>query len=240
MTSSARAPQLSIAVGDISYAYRELGPKRGVGGSTGSVPGTIDETADDALAFIGALGFDTIDVFSFSLGGMVAQSLVLKRPGLVRRLVLAGTGPRGGKDMDRVAGVTYRDLLRAALTRSDAKEFLFFDRDASGKQAGRAFVQRLQERTVDRDGPITIRAFRQQLKAIKRWVRGESDDLTTVTSATLIANGDHDRMVPSVLSEDLHRRIPNSELIIYPDSGHGAIFQHHDRFAPTAVEFLGR
>lgn len=277
MTSYARAPQLSIEVGDISYAYRELGPKgdvpvvffvhlagtldnwdpriidpiaqhrhviafdnRGVGGSTGSVPGTIDEMADDALAFIGGLGFDTIDVFSFSLGGMVAQSLVLKRPGLVRRLVLAGTGPRGGKDMDKVAGVTYRDLARAALTRSDAKEFLFFERDAAGKQAGRAFVHRLQERTVDRDAPITIKAFRQQLTAIKRWGRGEADDLATVTAATLIANGDHDRMVPSVLSADLHRRIPNSELIIYPDSGHGAIFQYHDRFAPTAVEFLGR
>jgi pimeloyl-ACP methyl ester carboxylesterase len=78
------------------------------------------------------------------------------------------------------------------------------------------------------------------LKAIKTWGRGTPDDLSTITQPTLIANGDNDRMVPSVLSEDLHRRIQGSELIIYPDSGHGGIFQYHDKFAPVAVEFLGR
>jgi pimeloyl-ACP methyl ester carboxylesterase len=78
------------------------------------------------------------------------------------------------------------------------------------------------------------------LKAIKKWGRGTPDDLSTLTQPTLIANGDNDRMVPSILSEDLHRRIKGSELIIYPDSGHGGIFQFHDKFAPAAIEFLGR
>ena len=196
--------------------------------------------ADDAYAFITALGFDRIDVFSFSLGGMVAQALVVKHPELVRKLVLTGTGPKGGKDIDKVAGVTYRDMLRAALTRSDPKEFLFFNRNAAGKPAARAFVGRLAERTVDRDAPISVKAFQTQLKAIKNWGRGTPEDLSTITQPTLIANGDNDRMVPSVLSEDLHRRIKGSELIIYPDSGHGGIFQYHEKFAPVAVEFLGR
>jgi len=158
----------------------------------------------------------------------------------VRKLVLTGTGPAGGKDIDRVARTTYYDILRAALTRSDAKEFLFFNRNATGKPAARAFVNRLKERTVDRDAPIKVKAFQTQLKAIKKWGRGTPDDLSTITQPTLVANGDNDRMVPSTLSEDLHRRIEGSELIIYPDSGHGGIFQFHDKFAPVAVEFLGR
>ena len=214
--------------------------QRGVGVSTGKVPDTIEEAADHAYEFITALGFDKIDVFSFSMGGMIAQDLIVKHPDLVRRLVLTGTGPRGGKDIDKVAGTTYWDILRATLTRSDPKEFLFFNRNAAGKPAAKAFVKRLEERTVDRDKPISTKAFQTQLKAIKKWGRGTPDDLSKITQPTLIANGDNDRMVPTPRSHDLHRRINGSELIIYPDSGHGGIFQFHDKFAPVAVEFLAR
>lgn len=214
--------------------------QRGVGASTGTVPKTLEEAADDAYAFITALGHRTIDVFSFSMGGMIAQDLVMKHPTLVRKLILTGTGPRGGKDMDKVVGITYGDILRATLTRSDPKEFLFFNRDAEGKRAGKAFVKRLAERTVDRDKAIGTMAFQTQLKAIQRFGRSAPSDLSIITQPTLIANGDNDRMVPSVLSEDLHRRIAGSELIIYPNSGHGGIFQHYEKFAPVAVEFLLR
>ncbi|WP_353952302.1 alpha/beta hydrolase [Knoellia sp. S7-12] len=213
---------------------------RGVGASTGKVPDSIDAMADDAYTFIKALGFDKIDIFSFSLGGFIAQALVVKHPELVRKLVLTGTGPAGGKDIDKVAGVTYFDILRATLTRSDAKEFLFFNRNATGKPAAKAFVRRLQERSVDRDTPVKVKAFQTQLRAIKKWGRSAPADLSKFTQATLIANGDNDRMVPSVLSTDMHRRIPGSELVIYPDSGHGGIFQFHEKFAPVAVEFLAR
>ena len=212
--------------------------QRGVGASTGTVPDTMEEAADHAFEFITALGFDKVDVFSFSMGGMIAQDLIVKHPDLVRRLVLTGTGPRGGKDMDKVVGVTYWDILRATLTRSDPKEFLFFNRNAAGKAAAKAFVKRLEERTADRDEAIGLKAFRTQLKAIQRYGRSTPSDLSLLTQPTLIANGDHDRMVPSDLSEDLHRRIRDSELIIYPDSGHGGIFQFHEKFAPVAVEFL--
>ena len=134
--------------------------QRGVGASTGKVPDTIEAAADDAYTFIKALGFDKIDIFSFSMGGMIAQDLVVKHPDLVRKLVLTGTGPRGGKDIDKVVGVTYWDILRATLTRSDPKEFLFFNRNDAGKPAAKAFVKRLQERTVDRDAPISTRRSR--------------------------------------------------------------------------------
>jgi len=210
----------------------------GVGASTGQVPDSIEAMADDAYTFIRALGFDKIDVFSFSMGGMIAQDLVLKHPGLVRKLVLTGTGPRGGKDIDKIVGTTYLDILRATLTRSDPKEFLFFNRNATGKPAAKAFIKRLQERTIDRDKPISTKAFQTQLKAIRNFGRSAPSDLSQLTQPTLIANRDNDRMVPSILSEDLHRRIKGSELIIYPNSGHGGIFQFHAKFAPAVVDFL--
>lgn len=213
---------------------------RGVGASTGVVPDTVEAMAEDAVTFIKALGFDKVDIFAFSLGGMVAQALVVRHPRLVRRLILTGTGPAGGKDMDKVAGVTYYDIVRAALTRSDPKEFLFFNRNATGRHAAKAFVERLQERTVDRDAKIATKSFQTQLKAIKRWGRSAPADLSAITQPTLIANGDHDRMVPSVLSQDLHRRIAGSQLTIYPDSGHGGIFQYHERFVPVVLDFLDR
>ncbi|QXW00417.1 alpha/beta fold hydrolase [Rhodococcus globerulus] len=275
ITSYAKARTRTVTAGDVTYAYRELGPKggipvvffvhlaanldnwdpriadaiakdhhviafdnRGVGASTGKVPDSIEAMADDAVTFINALGFEKVDIFSFSLGGMVAQELTIQHPELVRRLILTGTGPAGGKDIDKVAGTTYYDLMRATLTRSDPKEFLFFNRNTTGKRAAAAFVKRLEERTEDRDTSVSVKAFRTQLKAIKRWGRSTPVDLSAISQPTLIANGDHDRMVPSNLSEDLHRRIPGSELIIYPDSGHGGIFQFHDKFAPSAVEFL--
>lgn len=212
--------------------------QRGVGASTGTVPDTIESAADDAYAFITALGHTAIDVFSFSMGGMIAQDLVVKHPGLVRRLILTGTGPRGGKNMDKVVRTTYWDILRATLSRSDPKEFLFFNRDAEGKRAGKAFIRRLAERTLDRDKPIGTKAFQTQLRAIQRFGRSTPSDLSAITQPTLIANGDNDRMVPSMLSADLHRRIAGSQLVIYPNSGHGGIFQYHEQFAPIAVKFL--
>lgn len=213
---------------------------RGLGASSGRVPSTVEAMAEDAATFIKALGFDQIDVFSFSLGGFVAQALVAKYPGLVRKLILTGTGPAGGKDIDKVRGITYLDILRATFSGSDPKEFLFFNRDAAGKPAALAFVNRLKERTVNRDVPVKLTALQTQLKAIENWGRSVPADLSRITQPTLIANGDNDRMVPTALSTDLHHRIKGSELVIYPDSGHGGIFQFHEKFAPVAVAFLER
>ncbi|MGB9032934.1 MAG: alpha/beta hydrolase [Paeniglutamicibacter sp.] len=213
---------------------------RGVGASTGQVPGSVEEMAQDAYSFIKALGFDTVDVFALSLGGMVAQSLADMHPELVRKLILMGTGPKGGKSTDRVTPTTYLDMARAALSRSDPKEYLFFTRDADGKRAAKEFVKRLQERTADRDAPISFKAFQAQLKAIKNWGRAAPMDLAMITQPTLIANGDNDRMVPTRFSEDLHRRISGSELVIYPGASHGSIFQFHEQFTSAAIEFLDR
>jgi putative hydrolase len=212
----------------------------GVGGSTGRVPRTIKGMADAARAFISALGLTRIDLVGFSLGGFVAQQVALEAPSLVRRLVLTGTGPAGGRGINRPTGAAYVDIdmLRAVLARTDAKEFLFFPRTPEGKAAARNYLARIRERVMDRDTPMTLGAFRAQLAAIKGWGRQQSHDLSRITAPTLIANGDYDRMVPTPLPEDMRQRIPNSTLVIYPDAGHGGVFHRYQEFIPTLLAHL--
>src|SRR5213592_3301673 len=124
---------------------------RSVGASPGKTPDTIEAMAKDAITFIRALGFDQVDLHGFSMGGMIAQVIARDEPELVRKLILTGTGPAGGKGMKEVVWVTQLDILRGLLSRQDPKQFLFFTRTANGKRAGKEFLARLQERTVDRE-----------------------------------------------------------------------------------------
>jgi pimeloyl-ACP methyl ester carboxylesterase len=211
---------------------------RGVGASSGSTPTTIEEMASDAIAFIRALGFDQVDLLGFSLGGMIAQVIAQQEPGLVRKMIIAGTGPAGGEGIDKVTRVTYLDVARGLLTRQDPKQFLFFTRTPSGRRAGKEFLARLQERTNDRDKAISVRSLRAQLKAIHRWGQQQPADLSSIHQPVLVMNGDSDRMVPSENTVELDRRLPNSQLVLYPDAGHGGVFQFHQDFVKRAVEFL--
>lgn len=213
---------------------------RGIGASTGSPASSMEQMADDAITFIQAKGFRQVDLLGFSLGGMVAQEIVLKEPALVRKMVLAGTGPAGGEGISTVAGVTFYDILRGFFTGQDAKQFLFFTRTPSGIEAGKAFLTRLQERTADRDKDISVSAFMAQLEALRAWGKKAPADLSVVKQPVLVVNGDQDRMVPTVNTHDLARRLPNSQLIIYADAGHGGAFQFHADFVRSTLDFLAR
>ena len=194
--------------------------------------------AKDAVAFIRALGFEQVDLIGFSLGGFIAQVIAQAEPQLVRKMVLAGIGPAGGTGIDRVTAITVWDILRGGFTFRDAKRYLFFTQTANGQHAAREFLRRLKERSDDRDARISPRAFRAQLKAIHAWGRQGPTDLSVIRQPVLVVNGDSDRMVPSSNSVDLARRLPNSELVLYDDAGHGGIFQYHDAFVAKALEFL--
>ncbi len=213
---------------------------RGVGASQGTTARSVATMARDAIAFIRALGHDQVDLLGFSMGGFVAQVIAEEEPRLVRRMILAGTGPAGGEGIDKVTRITVLDVLRATLTFKDPKEFLFFTRTANGKASARRFVNRLKERTNDRDKPISLTAFRNHLEAIHDWGLQRPADLTVIQHPVLVANGDHDRMVPSSNSADLARRLPNAQLTLYPDAGHGGIFQYHEEFVAEALTFLER
>ncbi|MET3822098.1 pimeloyl-ACP methyl ester carboxylesterase [Burkholderia sp. PvR073] len=213
---------------------------RGVGASSGAPSNSIEQMADDAINFIKAMGFTKVDLFGFSMGGMVAQEVVLKQPQLVRKMILAGTGPAGGEGISAVTSVTFYDMLRGFLTGQDPKQYLFFTRTPNGIEAGKAFLARLTERSENRDKKISVTAFLAQLEAIRAWGRKEPENLSLVQNPVLVVNGDSDRMVPSKNSEDLARRLPNSMLIIYPDAGHGGVFQFYADFVPKTLEFLGQ
>ena len=211
---------------------------RGVGGTGSSVPSTVDQMGSDAIAFITALGLQKVDLFGFSLGGGVAQMVALQRPDLVRRMVLAGTGPRGGGGIDKMATIVGAAYLKAALTRSDPRNFLFFPRTPGGKRAAADYLGRLKERTGDRDKGISMQARIAQIQAIRHAGKSKPDDLSVITQPVLVANGDKDLMVDSSHSADMARRLPNSTLIIYPDSGHGGVFQYHQTFVAEVLRFL--
>ncbi|MCZ0985980.1 alpha/beta fold hydrolase [Streptomyces diastatochromogenes] len=212
---------------------------RGVGGSGGSTPDTIEAMAHDAVLFVRALGFDQVDLLGLSMGGFVAQVIAEAEPRLVRKVILAGTGPAGGPGIDKVPALTLRATLKGALTRQDPKLSLFFTDTASGRRAGRAFLRRLKERTQDRDKNISLLSLRAQLKAVKRWGRQSPSDLSVVRQPVLVANGTNDSMVPSQNTLTLAARLPRSELVpLFPDAGHGGIFQYHDEFVTRALGFL--
>lgn len=213
---------------------------RGVGASRGRTPRSVEAMARDAIAFVRALGPGQVDLLGFSLGGFVAQVMVAREPELVRRMVLAGTGPAGGVGIDKVTAVTVADSVRAALRLRDPKYRLFFTGTANGRAAAREFLARLRERTVERDARISITAFRNQLAAIHEWGLQEPADLSSIRQPVFVANGEHDRMVPSSNSVDLARRLPDATLALYPDAGHGGIFQHHEKFVDETLTFLDR
>jgi pimeloyl-ACP methyl ester carboxylesterase len=153
-------------------------------------------------------------------------------------MIIAGTGPAGGEGIEKVTRITYLDIARGLLTRQDPKQFLFFTRTPNGRRAGKEFLARLEERTNGRDEAISVRSFRAQLTAIHRWGQQQPANLASIHQPVLVLNGESDRMVPTTNTVELDRRLPNSELVIYPDAGHGGVFQFHEDFVKRTLEFL--
>lgn len=211
---------------------------RGIGASTGTAPVTVGEMARDTMALIRAMGFAQVDLFGFSLGGFVAQDIAVREPGLVRKLILTGTGPAGGAGIDQVGTVSWPLMLKGLLTLRDPKFYLFFTSTENGRRSADAFLRRIKERKTARDKGPSPRAFLRQLQAIKAWGQQPPQDLSRLHMPVLIANGDHDIMVPTPLSHDMAHRFPNAQLVIYDDAGHGGVFQYHADFASKALAFL--
>jgi pimeloyl-ACP methyl ester carboxylesterase len=213
---------------------------RGVGATSGSTPKTIEAMAKDAVVFIRALGLEQVDLFGFSMGGMIAQVIAADEPQLVRKVIIAGTGPAGGDGITNVTRIAHLDTLRGLLTLQDPKQFLFFTRTPVGRRAGKEFLARLKERTESRDKAISLRSYGAQLTAIHRWGKQAPADLSVIRQPVLVANGESDRMVPTKNSVDLAQGLPNADLVVYPDAGHGGVFQFHEQFVDTALAFLAR
>jgi pimeloyl-ACP methyl ester carboxylesterase len=215
----------------------------GVAGSSGETPSTIEPMADHAADFIGALGLLQADVLGFSIGGYVAQTLALRHPAVVRRLVLVGTGPRGGEPSHDPKYAEYAGMTDPKTGEGPLEAFLylFFSRSETSQAAGKAFWERRHLRKEDVDSPSSPQTMLAQRAAIAAWreVRGERyAELKNITLPTLVANGNNDVMVPTVNSYTLSQNIPRAQLIVYPNSGHGALFQYPALFVAHGKMFL--
>jgi pimeloyl-ACP methyl ester carboxylesterase len=212
----------------------------GVASSSGEPADTIDGMARHVIAFAEALGLQRFDLLGFSTGGFVAQRLALDRPDLLRRMILAGTGPEGGEGM-----VGYPELATFHATRGVPIEqdflYLFFSPTETSQAAGRAFWERRHAR-ADQDPASSLTAMAAQAKAINAWGAVPERDryarLKDIELPVLVVNGKTDVMVPTVNSFILQQHLPNALLVLYPDSGHAAIFQFPELFVRDARQFL--
>ncbi|MDX6653912.1 MAG: hypothetical protein QOH18_613 [Solirubrobacterales bacterium] len=233
------------AITDALAAGREviLTDNAGVGLSTGSAPETVAGMARDAASLIDALGLEGVDLFGFSMGGYVAQQMVVDRPELVRRLILVGTGPRGGEGMAQLAA----DTAPLFAKRYDPQDLMwlpiFFSKSADSQAAGRRFLARIRARTEDRDAAVSEMTVAAHSAAAREWgvaAPGSFDYLKGIHHPALVVNGSNDIVVPTVNSYILQQNLPNAELILFPDSNHGSHFQFTEPFGRYLSGFLDR
>jgi len=211
----------------------------GVGRSTGVVPNNARAMADHLLAFLGGLGASKVDLLGFSMGGYVAQFAALKSPHLFRRLILAGTGPGGGERYVP-GGPDIRPIASRPILGLEEQLFLFFTTSEKSRAAGEAYWQRLKSRVGEIEPPVSQEGIKAQLQALVAWGEGDSayNHLAEIKQPVLVANGSNDVMMPTINSFTMAQLLPNAQLIVYPDSGHGFLFQYPELFVDHALRFL--
>jgi pimeloyl-ACP methyl ester carboxylesterase len=213
----------------------------GISSTSGEVPTSVEEMAANAAAFIKALGLAQVDILGFSLGGFVAQELTRANPVLVRRLVLVGTGPRGGEGM---ATLTFEAQAVFSATYANPDDVwlgVFFTPTEASQAAGRAFLKRFRLRQQGRDAEAAEKVAPAQIAAIGKWGaphNGALDYLRKITQPTLVINGSQDMIVYTVNSLILQQNLPNAQLILYPDSNHGSQYQYPELFVSDVTRFL--
>ena len=213
---------------------------RGVSSTSGSTPSTIAEMARDVIAFCEALAMPTVDVLGFSLGGFVAQEIALIRPHLVRRLILAATSPQGAPDIHGWRK-DIADAVRLDAPGGPELLYTFFKPTETSQAAGVAYLGRFLARSVDRDVPSTLQTRDAHYDAVCDWGipdHSKLQRLAGIAQPTFVCNGDADAMIPPRFSHLMGGLIPNALVKIYPDAGHGFLFQHHAEFADDVNAFL--
>lgn len=211
----------------------------GVGASSGKVPTTIAQMAQEAISFILTLGYDKINLLGLSMGGFIAQDVVRQDSDLVNKLILVGTSPKGGVGIDQVTKITFHDMAKGQFHHVDPKRYIFYTHDQAGKKEALEVLKRMKSRTKENaDDKMKVPSFLRQLKAIHKWGKSHEDSTQFIHVPTLIINGDNDTMVPTANSYEMNYKIKNSKLVIYPHAGHGSIFQYPNSSVKEIDNFL--
>jgi pimeloyl-ACP methyl ester carboxylesterase len=211
----------------------------GVAGSGGAVPTAIEGMAHYTYGLLHALNIKQADVLGFSMGSLVAQQLALEHPEQIRRVILVGSGPRAGAGMANLTPEFQAMLAKQHDNPDDLLLDVFFSPSAASQAAGRAFVQRLHQRTVDRDKDVDDKVAPAQVAAFSAWGKPQDDSyLKQIRQPVLVVSGSHDIVHYTVNSYDLQQKLPDAQLIVYADSNHGAIYQYPDQFLAQAALFL--
>jgi pimeloyl-ACP methyl ester carboxylesterase len=232
------------AVTDSLAVEREviLFDNAGIGGSSGDVPQTMAGMTKHVLAFLDGLRLTTCDVLGFSLGGVLAQQMAQDRPSIVRRMILVGTAPRGGEDIMHLDKPSLAKHLQDPSNRGyGVLQKIFFAPTTTSQAAGEAFIGRLMQRKEDRDPASGPNVASAQMAAFREWERFTGErfaDLKSIRHPTFVVQGVHDEMIPVRNSYWLAENLPNAVLLVYPDAGHGSLFQYHDSFTRHAAAFL--
>lgn len=209
----------------------------GVGRSTGQTPDSIAAMARDAVTFINLLGFSKVDLLGFSLGGCVAQQIAAEHGSLVRKLILVGTAPQGGEEH-------LLAVLQEAFSNKEAPDVrlpLFFTQSTASQTAGKAFLDRAYARKEDRDTESGSAVTDPQAKALITWCATPDPEhamLRAIKQPALVVCGSNDTMLPAENAYTMFKAMSNAHLVLYPDSGHGALFQHHETFVSHVRTFL--
>ncbi|MGI4881505.1 MAG: alpha/beta fold hydrolase [Janthinobacterium lividum] len=215
----------------------------GVARSSGKVPTTIEAMAKTAIDLIAALGIERADLFGFSTGSLVAQEVAIQNPGLVRRLIVVGSAPRGGVGMTSLTPEFQAMLAKPRAVPDELLLDVFFTPSAPSQAAGREFLTRLRARTVDRDIDPDASVGPAQATSLAAWGAARPNQyayLDAITQPVLIVDGSKDLVFYTVNDFDLQQHLADAQLIIYPDSAHGPQYQYPQRFLQDAGAFLDR
>lgn len=228
----------------------------GVGKSSGKVPPTFSGWAEDMETFVRALGLSKIDLLGFSMGGLAVTLLALNAPGLVRKLIIAGSTASvpsasfvsGAVWPREQADPKYVTQLASAVSLQEGRDALrdtFFPPNTAGERAFEQYWHRLGQRAeepaqlgllpMDPNGSAQIAAV---VDAAKPSPEASFDRLGELTIPVLVANGDDDKLIPTSRSWELLTQLANAQLIIYPRGGHGFLWQYAERFAEDVNRFL--
>ncbi|MDX2707004.1 alpha/beta hydrolase [Streptomyces sp. PA03-6a] len=212
----------------------------GVGFSDGKVGADIAEMTDTAIHLLEELGIPQADMLGFSMGGYITERLALTRPDLVRYLILVGTGAGGGEGAV-LQGPEIEEWLTSGRSMQEILEAIWFSTSETGKAATANYLARIYTPERPERANVTDEAGVALRKAINDWWAGEGatlEELHKIEQPTLIVNGIRDAMVPSPNSFLMAQKIPNSQLILYPDSGHGSLFQYPEAFSQAVLDFI--